>query len=602
MADSILTETQERKEFVAYGLVWPTDDQIWIERQMIRNGGEVRVGNDVYGRGMPFHVMQLQKLIWPDKVWHRWNELIVQTVCNNRFIGIMGPGSSGKTCEAATMVLSLYFCFPNEFTGMVSSTDTRSLELRVWGEIKKYWSLAKEMWPECPGHLIESRQMIVTSDDSVVGRDFRNGLVGIPCVVGGTYVGLGKYVGIKNQRMMLCADELSFMGKALMESVSNLNKNKGFKMMGMGNPKDPDDALGVLCEPHPDLGGWAGIEQGDKTRVWKTRLRNGVCIQLVGTDSPNYDSPANQPEPYPFLIGREEIQTDLDYYGPDSLQFQMMDLGVMPRGAQSRRVITRILCDQCMAGQKAYWGQNNTVLIAGVDASYTSIGGDRTIMIVIRIGLDQNGIWAVSQEESPILIQVKAVASETVEDLIARSIKDLCEARGIPASRLFLDSTGRGTLVNALGRIWSSEIQCVEFGGKPTDRIVSDVIRIPANEHFSKFVSELWFFSRYVIEARQMRQMTPDVIDEGSMREWCGVKGNRVEVEDKRITKKRMGKSPDIYDAFVVALEGARRNGFMIQKLANMDGDAAKERQLYYRMLMEKKLGLHKDKRLNHAA
>ena len=422
------------------------------------------------------------------------------------------------------------------------------------------------------------------------------------CVVGGTYVGLGKYVGVKNKHIMLCADELSFMGKALMDSVANLNKNKGFKMVGMGNPKDPDDALGTLCKPHADLGGWEGVEQGDKTRIWATCWRNGACIQLVGTDSPNFDSPANQPEPYPFLIGREEIQTDLDYYGPDSLQFQMMDLGVMPRGAQSRRVITAILCDQCGAGEKAYWGQNNTILLAGVDASYTSIGGDRTIMIVLRIGKDQRGVWAISQEERPLHVQARPTSKETVEDQIAYEIKSLCEARGIPANRLFLDSTGRGTLVSALGRLWSPDVQCVEFGGRPTDRIVSDVIRIPANEHFTKFVSELWFFSRYVIEARQMRQMTQDVIEEGSMREWCVVKGNRVEVEEKRITKKRMGKSPDIYDAFVVAIEGARRNGFMIQKLSNMDGEDAKERQLYYQQLLEKKQGLHKGRRLDFAA
>ena len=602
MSDSILTEQEEGKEFIAYGLVWPTDDQVWIERQMIRNGGEISLNDEVYGRGTAFHVIQLQKLIWPDKVWHRWNKLIIKTVCEKRMVGIMGPGSSGKTHEAALLLLTLYFCFPNEFTGMVSSTDVRSLELRVWGEIKKYWALAKEMWPDCPGHLIESRQMIVTSDNSVTGRDFRNGLIGIPCVVGGTYVGLGKYVGVKNKHIMLCADELSFMGKALMDSVANLNKNKGFKMVGMGNPKDPDDALGTLCKPHADLGGWEGVEQGDKTRIWATCWRNGACIQLVGTDSPNFDSPANQPEPYPFLIGREEIQTDLDYYGPDSLQFQMMDLGVMPRGAQSRRVITTILCDQCGAGEKAYWGQNNTILLAGVDASYTSIGGDRTIMIVLRIGKDQRGVWAISQEERPLHVQARPTSKETVEDQIAYGIKSLCEARGIPANRLFLDSTGRGTLVSALGRLWSPDIQCVEFGGKPTDRIVSDVIRIPANEHFTKFVSELWFFSRYVIEARQMRQMTQDVIEEGSMREWCVVKGNRVEVEEKRITKKRMGKSPDIYDAFVVAIEGARRSGFMIQKLSNMDGEDAKERQLYYQQLLEKKQGLHKGRRLDFAA
>jgi hypothetical protein len=37
-----------------------------------------------------------------------------------------------------------------------------------------------------------------------------------------------------------------------------------------------------------------------------------------------------------------------------------------------------------------------------------------------------------------------------------------------------------------------------------------------------------------------------------------------VDVEPKEKTKQRMGRSPDLWDSFVVALEVARRRGFMI--------------------------------------
>lgn len=602
MSEPIADQPTASKEFIKYGLVWPTDDEIWIERQMIRHGGEVDVNGDRYGRGFTFHVIALQKLLWPEKKWHRWNRLIVEQICEHRFTGIMGPASSGKTHEAACILLILYFCYPTAFTGMVSSTDSRSLELRVWGEIKKYWLKAKDMWGDCPGHLIESKQMIITSDDSAIGRDFRNGLIGIPCVVGGQYVGLGKYVGVKNDNLMLCADELSFMGKSLVDSISNLNKNKGFKLVGMGNPKDPDDALGTICEPHPDLGGWDGIEQGNKTQVWQTRWRNGVCIQLVGTDSPNYDVPEGQPEPYPFLIGREEIQTDLEYYGADSLQFQMMNMGIMPKGAQSRRVITSLLCETCGAKEKAVWYGGPTTLIAGMDAAYSSVGGDRTVLVILRIGKGKNGVWQISLDEKPIIVPAKARGTLTVEDQIAQNVKSILVARGIPPERLFLDSTGRGSLVSSLARIWSAQIVAVEFGGDPTNRQVSDVIKKTCKEHFSKFVTELWYFTRYVIEARQMCQMSNDLIEEGSSREWTMVRGKKIEVEGKEITKARMGKSPDIYDAFVVAVEGARRHGFEIQKLANMNEDDQAERDLYYQQLMEKKQGLHRKSKLNFAA
>ena len=68
--------------------------------------------------------------------------------------------------------------------------------------------------------------------------------------------------------------------------------------------------------------------------------------------------------------------------------------------------------------------------------------------------------------------------------------------------------------------------------------------------------------------------MTDDVIDEGCMREWGIVAGNRIEVEQKIKTKERMGRSPDLFDALAAAVEGARRLGLTIRRLIEpMDAD-----------------------------
>jgi hypothetical protein len=589
-------ETSSRKETKKYGLVFPSDDHVWIERQFIRHGGTITIGKNTYGRGLAYHVMEMQKLLWPDKQWHRWNRLVVENVCSHRFTGILGAASTGKTHEAALLTLCFYFAFPTGFTGLVSSTDSRSLELRVWGEIKKYWQMAKEVWEDCPGHLVESKQQIVTSDDGA-GRDNRDGIIGVPTVVGGQYVGLGKFVGIKNKHMLLVADELSFMGKALVDAISNLNKNKGFRLIGLGNPKDPTDALGLVCEPHPDLGGWPGIDQGEKTKVWKTRWRNGCAIQLPGTDSPNFDVADGEKEPYPFLIGREEIRTDLEYYGRDSLQFGMMDLGIMPATGASRRVIDAMLCDNNMARDKAVWRGRETTLIAGLDASYSSFG-DRTALVILRIGRDLNGVWIMALDEKPIIVPISAKAPIPPQEQVARAVKNMCMARGISADRLYVDSTGHGALMSAFAREWSANVVPVEFGGKPSDRPVSDVIPVESHKHYGKFVSELWFFIRHVIEAKQFRQITDELVEEGSLREWFMNKGGKIDVEAKAEMKKRAGKSPDLFDALVLAAEGARRHGFEITKTATYSDLDREEADLFYLQLMEKKQGLHKNKRL----
>jgi hypothetical protein len=48
------------------------------------------------------------------------------------------------------------------------------------------------------------------------------------------------------------------------------------------------------------------------------------------------------------------------------------------------------------------------------------------------------------------------------------------------------------------------------------------------------------------------------------MREWGIARTGLIDVEPKHKTKERMGRSPDLWDSFVVALEMARRTGFEI--------------------------------------
>jgi len=54
------------------------------------------------------------------------------------------------------------------------------------------------------------------------------------------------------------------------------------------------------------------------------------------------------------------------------------------------------------------------------------------------------------------------------------------------------------------------------------------------------------------------------------MREWGKVMGNKVKVEPKEDMKKKTARSPDIYDALVSGIEGARRLGFVIAKAADV--------------------------------
>lgn len=173
--------------FERYGLDWSrVASDPWIEISMIRKGGrwKNKSGTKKFGRGMIFHFMQLIKLLWPDIVLHKWNRRIIKAFLRKRTIVVVGPASSGKTHTAAVCALADWYCFPSSTTVICCSTTRERLEDRVWGEIKKLHKEAKARWPWLDGRLIESRQRIIldTKQEDVVGSDFRNGLVGVPCL------------------------------------------------------------------------------------------------------------------------------------------------------------------------------------------------------------------------------------------------------------------------------------------------------------------------------------------------------------------------------------------------------------------------------------
>lgn len=587
-----------------YGLTWePLLSPVALEATMIRKGGawtSKKTGAQV-GRGLFFHFRRFIKLVWPHHKWHEWNELELKCYLENRIIGEMGPASSGKTHSAAIHTLADYYVWSDCTTVLVSSTEREMLEMRVWGEIKKLHKEAKDRFPELiPGHLIESRQRIVTDSRFEIsdGRDFRNGICGVPCKKGGSYVGLGSFAGIKNKRVRMVADECHLMHRVFVDAISNLNKNPDFKAVALGNPKDTTDALGVICEPAAHLGGWdGGIDQSDGTKTWPTRFENGICIQLDGEASPNLDGKLGIP-----LITQSAIDSDIAFYGKDSLQFTMMNKGRMPRGQGLRRVITRQMCLKFGAMEEPVWRNSQLTTVAFCDAAYGSVGGDRCTFGTIQFGSDPNGKQILALKES-MLVPVSVEIDELPEDQIATFVKARCLERNIPPENFGFDSTGRGSLVGALGRIWDPHVVPIEFGGVPTERPVTWLPldqKMTCREYYSKFVSELWYSVALIIQSGQFRGMTEDMLAEGCMREWGIVGKNKIEVEPKDKMKLKTGRSPDLFDGLVAGVEMARRLGFVITMIKARDSSTRDDKwKEIYKNRMSKLENNHK---LNYSA
>lgn len=557
-----------------------TERDLVIEMEAIRRGGSWLDKGKKHGDGLPAHYQRACAIIWPEMDWHRWVDLANQEIRrpNAKVTVLLGCGSSGKTATAAWQYMVDYYCSPNDTLVLVSSTDMRGLDLRVFGEIKMRHESAIARFPWLPGHLIDSKHCIATDnlsdsdlDDRKV-RDIRRGIIGIPCIQNGKFIGLKNYVGIKQKHVRLVGDELQFMGASFLSAFTNLNNNVDFQAILLGNPADQMDSLGTAAEP---VDGWSAHLEPEKTATWDTKFYNGRCINYVGTDSPNFDYPSNEQARYPYLISNQKIKETLSFYAKDSVEYYSQCKGVMKVGLMAKRVLGRELCIQFHASDDCMW-DGPTKKIGALDAAYN---GDRCVAQYGEFGKCVDGkirIRLYPQEIVPI--RIRSDKPMDAEEQIAVWVKEYFESKGVLPEDFFHDSTGRGSLGTALARIWSANCNPVEFGGQPTKRPVSaELMTIDlvtksrrlkrCDEHYSKFVTELWFAVRYTVEADQMRGLSPDIIDEFCMREWVRVQNDKLEVESKADMKKRTRRSPDLADCSSILIEGARRKGFMISKM-----------------------------------
>ena len=585
------TEIREK-----YGLNWKNKDDLKIELQMIAHGGYWTIEGQKCGLGLLEHFMRARELVWPERYRHRWTDLIYSEIIKNIVTVLMGAGSTQKTSHASEFVLLDYWAHPENTLVLVSTTTVDKLDMAVFGELTMLHKAGQERWPWLPGNRIVSKRAISTDNlEEEKSRDIRKGIIGRPCYVGKQYVGLGTFAGIKQQRIRFLADELQFMASTFFDCLPNMFQSAGLdaegqpevKVIGSGNPKhDPFDMLSVAAEP---VAGWDSVADVEKTTCWDTKFHRGRCVNLIGTDSPNFDPPVSHIPRYPRLISQNTINLVLKRWKRDSLQFYSQCLGKMVIGMIGDRVITKQLCEEHHAFEKPVWRDNSHTKIGFLDPAWGGVHADRCVWGWLRFGNDLKNISLLELVEMQI-VPIMANVRRDPDDQIAEFVQAQALLNGIDPGNIFYDSTGRGTTGAAFAKVFGSVVPVpVAFGDKPSQRPVRHDLFITepdgrkrhkrCDEEYGKRVTELWFAVRNVIECDQFRGLTEDVCREGCMREYTLVAGGKIDVETKDETRERMGESPDLFDALAVGIEGARQRGFKTQRLGweIIESEEAKE-------------------------
>lgn len=571
---------------IRYGVPFSDEtEDLAIEFKFIECGGTLTIQGQTFGLGLFEHLMNARKLIWPHRYGHRWTDLMYRNFIENDITVLCGAASSQKTSHAVEFCLLNYWARPDNTLVILSSVNMDKLDVGVWAELQMLWNQGRDRYDWLPGNIIPYKRAISTENLDEDGmRDFRKGCICRPCYVGGRWVGLGILAGIKQDFIFYLADELQFMSEGFSKSWPHLFSNGCVKIIGSGNPKhDPEDELAKTAEP---IEGWNAHPEPEKTEVWPTRFMGAKCVNLVGTDSPNFDVPEGQPEPYARLISRRFAKRIAHDHGEGSFEYYQLVKGVMRVQFAHSRVITRQLCREHHALESVKWKDDQQTNIYGLDPSYG--GDDRCVGMPGKFGLDIEG------NQILLLLPYRVFRLDlrkemSAEDQIAEILTEELTRYNVPPENCFYDACGKGTIGGALAANFGHRVPvAVDSGARPTKRPVREDLFVEENggkrlkrcdEHYSKFVSEMWYSVRYTIEADQLRGLLEDVMAEGCARIYEVVAGNKIEVEPKTDPKKkedlkrRLGKSPDLFDTAAILVEGARQRGFKIRRLGSSVND-----------------------------
>lgn len=532
----------------------------------------------MYGAGLFHHFKALESILWPEEYHNRWTDWMLQLLVDERISVFQACKDAGKTRRVSKWVLMDYWCFPENTLTIMTSTTIRGLEMRVWGDIKSLWKRAHDRFEWLEGYPSDAKHGIFTDrindkerDDTKI-RDMRKGIIGVPCMDSNEKFdgsALIEFAGIKQERRRLVGDELQFIPVDYLKILDSLDAGN-FKAAFCGNAiADNGMALDRVAEPED---GWGSEGEVTKTTAWRNKY-DGMTLNMVGIDSPNMDP--ETPNQFSGMLTQESIdRVARRPGGKDSVEWWSQIMGVRKIGVISDRPFTVQDVKNNGGFNDVTWVSTPTRGLA-IDAGF---GGDACVKTYFEFGEEVQGGMVIAfkdQGEYPVAVSSK----ETPEDQIAKQAKRDCDTLEIPYENVFIEAGMRATLAVSMGRILSPSINAINFGGNATDRPVANDLFIldpktgekrlkRCNEHYSKFVTELIFNVRDLVVSKQARLFPLKAAEEFQRRKWRYVYGDRYEIETKTEYKERNGgKSPNESDSIMIAVEGALRLGFVIERI-----------------------------------
>ena len=518
------------------------------------------------GLGRLGHYHKIVNMLWPyDKKrnpsgfrHNPWSDTMAEAYCTEKFVGVSGPSSSGKTQTTAVFSLIYYLADPLNTKVIITSTDIKSAKQRIWGQIvDRILNSAIRL----PLRVYNSDNVIMLDGKALDTSNTSRDMACITLVAGSTSKAKeasGKIIGLKRNRVLLVIDEMTDVSRSILEACDNLNSNAEFRFIGMGNFKGQFDTFGECITP---VGGWGSVTVEDDEWPIKWGVHEGKCLHFDALRSPNI----LHGDKWEFMLTSAKIQKALDSGEAKKASFWRFYRSFpCPEGADNK-IYSEAELLRTRARDKIIL--KNPIKIIGCDVGFTS-GGDKTIACVATLGLDPLDRKVFQVEK---VIEIK----EDVEDKntpinfqIAKKLKEICEFEGVDPKHLGIDSTvGGHVFCDIVSSIYSNQILRVQFGGAASQLRLSQTDRTTCYEKYYNRVSELWFSGVELLRNEQLKGVEVQIAREMCEREYEEV-NRKIRVQSKKEMKGLSGFSPDYSDAMFIALDVARsRMGLFPQGL-----------------------------------
>jgi len=504
---------------------------------------------------------------------HEWSMRMVEAWCNNKWCGVSGCSSSGKTYGIAGFAVVAWLCSPTNTSVIFCSTTTGAQKQKGWGEIMK---IHRRLSVDEPfGNMIGSRMIWeYTKGDS------KNAILVKAVTDGDVNRAAADIQGHHTKNQIVVIDEAEAVAPAIWKAAANLysgplQEGGYFLLVAIANARSRLSNFGRFIEPAK---GWSSVSTDNDEWDGKPQMDGSPCKVIIFNfnRSPNILAGKTVSRHVPTagrVAARMKYLKDRSMENdPDHWAF---DLGFPSPEGLSKTIFTETFLEKFSAYSKHQFAGSNFLIIGVIDPAYTP-DGDRPAIRFGALGDLMDGKKGLEWMD-PAVLSIDASSAEPPKYQLLRQIKARCAAveyRGqkyeCKPENFGFDVTGDSGLFEIARVEWSPAVIGIMFNGAPTDNPCSDDDARPAREVYENKRAEMFWQTQRGVISGQIKGVDKDTASELCSIEEIDLRSDgtmrpRKTLMNKKAYRLKFRKSCDFADCGIMLLEVAAQKGFTIE-------------------------------------